>query len=45
MTTKARATIEDLYNLPESVKAEIVDGKIILMSATGDMPSRAAQST
>jgi Uma2 family endonuclease len=44
MTTKARATIEDLYNLPENAKAEIVDGEVILMSPTGDMPSRAGGS-
>jgi Uma2 family endonuclease len=38
MTTKARATIEDLYNIPESVKAEIVNGELILMSPTGGDP-------
>lgn len=42
MTTKARATIDDLYNIPDNAKAEIVDGAIILMSPTGDMPARAA---
>lgn len=42
MATKARATIDDLYNIPDNAKAEIVDGKIILMSPTGDMPARAA---
>jgi len=41
MTTKARATIDDLYHVPENGKAEIVDGEIVLMSPTGDMPSRA----
>jgi Uma2 family endonuclease len=41
MTTKARATINDLYNVPDNAKAEIVDGEIILMSPTGDMPARA----
>ncbi|HLG13374.1 MAG TPA: Uma2 family endonuclease [Blastocatellia bacterium] len=41
MTTKARATIQDLYDVSENAKAEIVDGEIILMSPTGDMPSRA----
>jgi Uma2 family endonuclease len=40
-TTKARATIDDLYNIPHKGKAEIVDGEIILMSPTGDMPARA----
>jgi Uma2 family endonuclease len=42
--TKARATVEDLYNLPDNAKAELVDGEIILMSPTGDMPSRASGS-
>lgn len=41
MTTKARATIEDLYSVPDNAKAEIVDGEIKLMSPTGDMPARA----
>jgi Uma2 family endonuclease len=44
MTTKARATIEDLYDVPDNAKAEIVNGEIILMSPTGDMPSRASGS-
>ncbi|MGH9760504.1 MAG: Uma2 family endonuclease [Blastocatellia bacterium] len=42
MTTKARPTIDDLYNLPDHMKAELVDGEIIPMSPTGDMPARAA---
>ena len=33
--TKARATIEDLYTLPDNAKAEIVDGEIVLMSPSG----------
>jgi Uma2 family endonuclease len=41
MTTKARTTIEDLYKVPDHTKAEIVDGELILMSPTGDMPARA----
>jgi Uma2 family endonuclease len=44
MTTKARATIEDLYTLPDNAKAEIVNGEIILMSPTGDMPNRVGGS-
>ena len=44
MTTKARPTIEDLYRLPDKAKAEIVDGEIIRMSPTGDMPNRAGGS-
>ena len=44
MSTKARATIEDLYRLPGHAKAEIVDGEIVLMSPTGDLPARAGGS-
>jgi Uma2 family endonuclease len=44
MSTKAEATIEDLYALPHNTKAEIVDGEIVLMSPTGDMPGRAGGS-
>jgi Uma2 family endonuclease len=36
MTTKARATIEDLYRVPG--KAEIVNGELVLMSPTGAAP-------
>jgi Uma2 family endonuclease len=42
MTTKTQATIEDLYRVPENGKAEIVNGELILMPPTGDLPSRAA---
>jgi len=41
MTTKTRTTIEDLYHVPENAKAEIVNGELVPMSPTGDMPSRA----
>jgi len=41
MSTKARATIEDLYHVPENGKAEIVNGELRLMSPTGWDPSRA----
>lgn len=41
MTTKTQATIEDLYRIPDNGKAEIVNGEIVLMSPTGDMPGRA----
>jgi len=44
MSTKVRATIEDLYSLPDNAKAAIVDGEIILMSPTGEMPGRAGGS-
>ena len=42
MTTKTQATIEDLYRVPEKGKAELVNGELLLMPPTGDMPSRAA---
>lgn len=44
MNTKYKTTIEDLYTLPENSKAEIVNGEIVPMSPTGDLPSRAAGS-
>lgn len=40
MTTKARATIDDLYHVPG--KAEIVNGELVLMSPTGNDPSFAS---
>ncbi|HJQ68403.1 MAG TPA: Uma2 family endonuclease [Blastocatellia bacterium] len=42
MTTKARASIDDLYKVPGGRKAEIVNGEIVLMSPTGSRPGRAA---
>jgi Uma2 family endonuclease len=42
MSTRNEATIEDLYNVHEDGKAEIVDGELVLMSPTGDLPSTAA---
>jgi Uma2 family endonuclease len=39
MTTKAGATIEDLYRMPG--KAEIVNGELVLMSPTGAAPGYA----
>jgi Uma2 family endonuclease len=41
VTTKARATIEDLYDLPDNAPAEIVDGEVALMSPTGGEPGYA----
>ena len=40
MSTKTEATVEDLYRVPG--KAEIVNGEIVPMSPTGDLPSSAA---
>jgi Uma2 family endonuclease len=42
MSTKIEATIEDLYHIPDNAKAEIVNGELVLMSPTGDLPSSAA---
>ena len=44
MSTQVEATVEDLYRVPENGKAEIVNGEIVLMPPTGDMPSRAGSS-
>jgi Uma2 family endonuclease len=41
METQPCATIEDLYRVPEHGKAEIVNGKLVLMSPTGAKPGRA----
>jgi Uma2 family endonuclease len=41
MTSKVKATIEDLYNVPEDGKAEIVNGELVLMSPTGGKPGYA----
>jgi Uma2 family endonuclease len=40
MTTKPRATIEDLYHAEG--KAELVNGELVLMSPAGHLPNRAA---
>jgi Uma2 family endonuclease len=42
MTTKARATIDDLYKAPGNAKAEIINGELVLMSPTGSRPGRAS---
>ncbi len=41
MSTRTEATIEDLYRVPEDGKAEIVNGQLIIMAATGFLPGRA----
>lgn len=42
MSTRTEATIDDLYHVPEDGKAEIVNGELVLMSPTGDLPGSAA---
>jgi Uma2 family endonuclease len=42
MSTKTQATIDDLYHVHEDGKAEIVDGELVLMSPTGDLPGSAS---
>jgi hypothetical protein len=42
MSTKARATIEDLHNVPENRKAEIVNGELVLLPLAGWRPGLAA---
>jgi len=42
MSIKTKATIEDLYHVSESGKAEIVNGELRLIPPTGDLPGSAA---
>lgn len=42
MSTSTRATIEDLYNIPENAKAEIINGEVVRIMATGGKPGRAS---
>jgi Uma2 family endonuclease len=44
MATPTAATVADLYQLPDHIKAELVDGELVLMSPTGDLPSSASGS-
>lgn len=39
---QTRATVDDLHNAPEDGKAELVNGELVLMPATGARPGRAA---
>ena len=40
MSPRTRATIEDLYRVPENGKAELVNGEIVLLAPTGGIPGR-----
>jgi Uma2 family endonuclease len=42
MTTNRKATIEDLYHVPENGKAELVNGELVIMEPTGFLPNFAA---
>src|SRR5262245_48487778 len=42
MITSTKATLADLYQLPDNAKAELVDGEIAFMSPTGDLPGSAS---
>src|SRR5688572_27663729 len=42
MLTRPRATIEDLYKVPDNRKAELVNGELVLIMPTGDAPGYAA---
>ncbi len=41
MSTKQRASVEDLYHVPEDGKAELVNGELVPMSPTGGIPGYA----
>ena len=41
MKTVSRATVDDLYRVPENAKAELVGGELVPMSPTGTLPSAA----
>ena len=41
MHPRAKATIEDLYRVPDNGKAELIDGEIVIVSPTGGIPGRA----
>lgn len=41
MHPRAKATVEDLYRVPDNGKAELIDGEIVRMSPTGGIPGRA----
>ncbi|MCI0440648.1 MAG: Uma2 family endonuclease [Chloroflexi bacterium] len=42
MPTRRKATVEDLYRVPEHGKAELVKGELRLMAPTGGLPGYAA---
>ena len=42
MSTRTKATIEDLYNIPGNGKAEIINGEVVRIMPTGGKPGRAS---
>ena len=42
MAVRTRATVHDLYTVPEDGKAELVNGELVIMGATGGFPGYAA---
>ena len=42
VSTKTKATIEDLYHVPEHGKAELINGEVVRFMPTGGIPSRAS---
>jgi len=42
MSTRTRATIEDLYSVPGNGKAEIINGEVVRIMPTGGKPGRAS---
>jgi Uma2 family endonuclease len=44
MQPRTRATIDDLYRVPDNAKAELVNGELVLMPPTGDAPGHAGDA-
>ena len=42
MLTRPKATIEDLYRVPDNQKAELVNGELVFIMPAGDAPGYAA---
>ena len=42
MSPRTRATIDDLYRVPDNGKAELVDGEIVRTPPTGGVPGRSS---
>jgi len=42
MSTRTRATIQDLYKIPDNGKAEIINGEVVQIPPSGGMPGRAS---